>query len=316
MARTTPIALSALALLTSACASYVDKPYQRIHVSTPGAKNAECILKAGKSKAIAHPPQKVTIRNNNKPLDVTCRAPGNRLRQLSFQPAKVESAKYNIATGYAPGMYYDYVEGSLHKYPEQVVVDFKGVEARPNPLPQYQYATAPAPRDAGIENFGPGRSLLSWEELSRSSSKNASSDSKNGESEDQSEDLRAPVPLPEKKDTSDVNASEQGQNAQSSAEPQPQNTKADASQNRSERAGTTESQSGGMSDSVGTVGPTPINPAPKTQKSGNNGATRTPSSFEARARQDARSANQKQPQSGRRENTRAIDRPTRLYSGD
>ena len=322
MARSTPIALSMLAFVTSACASYVDKPYQRIYVTTPGAENAECVLRAGKSKEIAHPPQEITIRNNSEPLAVTCHAPENRVRTVRYQAAKVESAKYNIATGYAPGMYYDYVEGSLYKYPERAVVNFKGVEARPNPLPQYQYATTPAPKEAGIENFGPGRSLLSWDEVSRSSSAASSSDGKNGESDS----LEAPVPLPGKKDSGGSYGSEQDQAArqESTNAPDKEDTQANTP-----RESTSDPAEQSQSDSEGKEARTKQLRFRKESRTQSFSASETdqasaasaPVSFEARARREARNANEKQPQSGNSETgnseiTGAIDKPTRLYSGD
>ena len=324
MAKTTPIALFVLALVlvTSACASYVDKPYQRIYVTTPGAENAECILRAGKSKAIAHPPQEVTIRNNNESLAITCHTPENRVRTVRYQAEKVESPKYNIPTGYASGMNYDYVEGERYKYPERAVVIFKGIEAGPNPLPKYQYATTPSPTTAGIENFDPGRSLLPWEELNRLSSERSSSEGKNGDSESPD----APLPLPGKKDSADVSAPKQGQINQSSANSKRSDTKTDTDQNTAEQSGTTESQSGSTSDTVSTVSPTRIKPNSRAGSTRDSDASRTLSTFEARARRDARSADQKQPQSDNSETdnsetdnsktTGSVNRPIRLYSGD
>ena len=113
-----------------------------------------------------------------------------------------------------------------------------------------------------------------------------------------------------------MTTSEQGQSYQSSAYSAPQDTKADTAQNRSEQEGATASETSRASDTVSTVSPTRIRPDSRGEPSRNSGTTRAPSSFEERARQDARSANQKQPQSGSRQNTRAIDRPTRLYSSD
>lgn len=318
MARSTLIALSALAIIIGGCASYIDKPYQRIHLSTPGAKNAECILEAGGSKAIARPPQKITIRNNDEPLNVTCRAPGNRVRHVSYQPSRVESAKYNIATGYAPGMYYDHVERSLYTYPDNIVVDFKNVEARPNTLPDYQYATTPAPTEAPIENFGPGRSLLSWEEKQPSSDAQSASDNKG---KNESSAVSVPTPLPGKKDMTGAQSSQTSDRDMSKAA-----TSQSAAQDNmtQEQTGSQNKDTGaGQESTTKRTAAEPVNIQPRPSEesqaqSSSSGANRgdrgnSSSSFEARARQQAQEANQAEPQSGGDGAGNAMSSPTQLY---
>lgn len=154
--------LTAILAAVAGCSTVNENSLQDIEVLTPGAAGANCIMVTGdKYRYRVTPPQTVKVQRSVDPLEIDCRAPGNRLAKASAE-AKINRSFYtNIITGVIPGVFVDTQTGAAFQYPEQIVVDFTGVPVRPMPLPSYQYVLDNAPPDStGVESFEPGKSLL------------------------------------------------------------------------------------------------------------------------------------------------------------
>lgn len=146
------LSLAVLALLMAACASVTDTPNQNIHVATPGATDARCVLATEHYKVVAYPPQTVFMRRMNEPLTVTCQAPGTREKTLIVRPYINKEAMGNGVTA-GLGFAYDKVSGALYEYPKRIVVDFTHTKARVGDLPGYHTRDTVSPFDPIAEDM-------------------------------------------------------------------------------------------------------------------------------------------------------------------
>lgn len=173
------LAVAMLAL--TACASMTDTPNQNIHVATPGATGARCILATQDVRMVAYPPQTITIRRMMDPLKVTCQAPGNREKTVMVHSSVNKTATGNIATA-GVGAVYDHFSGALYEYPSRIVVDFTHTRAGAQEMPKYHAPDtvspfdqinedmhdrpAQTPQDQGLKNAKPSVKSTYSKELS------------------------------------------------------------------------------------------------------------------------------------------------------
>ncbi|MEM7618327.1 MAG: hypothetical protein AAF244_02975 [Pseudomonadota bacterium] len=135
MIRTLIFSTSLLAL--SACATVISGQTQEVTMRTPGAKHALCRLNTGGNLYDIYTDQ--TIRVNRVPhnMIIHCMASGNRERTVSMEWSGNEWGFLNVANGVVPGVTYDIIAGGAFEYPNELVVDFRGMPATAYPLPEY-----------------------------------------------------------------------------------------------------------------------------------------------------------------------------------
>ncbi len=141
-----------LLTLLSGCASVLDTPNQTIHILTPGAKDARCVLATDDFRAVAYPPQKIVMRRMPDQLVVTCTAPGNREKTIVVPAAMNKVSSTGVPT-VGVGSVYDHFSGALYEYPERIVVDFTHTRARMSDLPGAHARDTVSPFDVVNEDM-------------------------------------------------------------------------------------------------------------------------------------------------------------------
>lgn len=154
--------LSALAVsvVLAGCSTIIDKPSQEITIETSGTDGALCFLERPGYSTRVWAPKTLIITKSPDPLEVTCRAPGNREKKIVAEPKIAKSYFANIANGMLPGSIVDYETAAMFVYPEKIIVDFSGMKPQQMPLPEYQRTLAENPEIMNMEEFRPGQSAL------------------------------------------------------------------------------------------------------------------------------------------------------------
>jgi hypothetical protein len=151
-----PLLVISLGLLAS-CSTIMKGQTQAIEVTTPGARDALCILDNGEFKYPVETPHTIIISKAAHDLTVTCNASGNRHKTVVFKKKFSETEKLNIVNGLAPGTIIDYGSGALYEYPDKIAIDFTSMPPRMYPTPTYQQDYEENPAIAGLEEFRPGK---------------------------------------------------------------------------------------------------------------------------------------------------------------
>lgn len=176
--------LAAAALFAlSACSTIIDRETQEMTFKTPGAEDSMCIMERAGLKQRVWPPQTVRVTKNSDIMTVHCVAPGNRARTVSIEPEIAHSMWLNVTNGFVPGFFYDHDSGALFKFPEVVIVDFRGIPATPTPLPAYQRLLQENPMLADVEEFRPGRPFMQRDRMTSQPAMQKYDDGFNGSSQ-------------------------------------------------------------------------------------------------------------------------------------
>lgn len=147
----------ALALLTTAgCSTVINRSTQEVTIETPGTGGAICVLETEGYRYRVWAPKTIRIQKSEDPLEVTCRAPGNREKKVVIDPKIPGSFALNALHGFAPGALYDYETGAMFGLPEKIVVDFTDMLPVAMPLPDYQDVISQNPELVNVEEFRPG----------------------------------------------------------------------------------------------------------------------------------------------------------------
>lgn len=157
-------------LTASACSSVVDGSMQEVYVETPGATTSVCHLDNGGSMYRVNPPEKIFITKSHLPVKVNCVASGNRNKTIEIEPILLKSTLFNVANGVIPGVAHDYYSGSMYKYPDNIIVDFRDMAVTSNKLPDYYSYDSIEPVKYGLEEFRPKVPTLS-EDILRTEAK-------------------------------------------------------------------------------------------------------------------------------------------------
>lgn len=142
-------------LLLGACASMISGSEEEITLKTPGTDQAECMMNNGILNYRVFSNQTVKIQKNNEDLKISCKAPGNRERNLLVRWRLSPWLIADVTTGVVPGAAYDHFAGAAYGYPNVITVDFSKLPARDYPMPEYQRVGLPDPAYQGIEYYGP-----------------------------------------------------------------------------------------------------------------------------------------------------------------
>ncbi len=153
---TSKILLSLSLVALAGCSSIIETPSQKIEIVTPGAKISWCDLHIGNMIYRAEPPQILTIKKTDHPIEVKCLASGNRMKTTVVEPRLSRYAAGNVVTA-GIGVAYDYASGALFNYPERIIVDFTQEIASPSPLPSYHDTDSQIVGYKGIEPMGADR---------------------------------------------------------------------------------------------------------------------------------------------------------------
>lgn len=162
MKRYIPIALAVFSL--SACSTVIDRSTQEVTLETPGTDGAQCLMEWPGYRMRVWTPKTVRITKADGPMEVTCRAPGNREKKVAVQPITPSSFTLNIFNGFLPGAVYDRESGAMYQYPDKIVVDFTGTVPQEMPMPDYQRMLDENPGLMQMEEFRPGRPALQRDE--------------------------------------------------------------------------------------------------------------------------------------------------------
>lgn len=158
MKRSLSIALAVLVL--SACSTVVNRSTQEITLETPGTEGAQCLMEWPGYRMRVWTPKTVRITKGDGPMEVTCRAPGNREKKVLIEPVTPSSFKMNIFNGFLPGAIYDRESGAMYEYPSKIIVDFTGIIPQEMPMPAYQRMLDENPDLMQMEEFHPSRPAL------------------------------------------------------------------------------------------------------------------------------------------------------------
>lgn len=139
----------------SGCATMLEGQSQKLTLLTPGATNAECTLYNKDMRYIIRTGETRNIMKSSENLTVDCYAEGNRKRTLIVDSQFEPVALANVANGVVPGVAYDHFSKALYAYPATLTVDFSGVPAQPNDLPEYMRPELRNTYNGELESFGP-----------------------------------------------------------------------------------------------------------------------------------------------------------------
>ena len=153
-------------LMLTSCSTIMEGSTQQISFKTVGADNADCNVRLGVNSYVynVRPPQTIWVQKSHKPIFVTCVAPGNRVANSTVESEVDGTTAYNIFNlGF--GVAYDDETGALYKYPNEIVIDFSGVQAKNRPLPSYHNVGALDPSEQGIEYMGADTPALTQDKI-------------------------------------------------------------------------------------------------------------------------------------------------------
>lgn len=154
------LSILAVSAFLAGCSTMIDKPSQEITIETSGTEGALCFLERPGYSTRVWAPKTLIITKSPDPLEVTCRAPGNREKKVVAEPKVAKSYFANIANGMIPGALVDYETAAMFVYPEKIIVDFSGMQPQQMPAPEYQRTLAENPEIMGMEEFRPGQAAL------------------------------------------------------------------------------------------------------------------------------------------------------------
>ena len=139
------------ALTLGACAYSVESSHQDISFVTPGAEDAVCYVNVDDVKYKVYPPQSLNIKKSDKDMFITCKAPGNRVREMEVPATMTERALW----GTPVGMAWDYASQSLFYYPSVIAIDFSQEDLVPNKPPKHNNSDIKQPEEYDLEEFRP-----------------------------------------------------------------------------------------------------------------------------------------------------------------
>jgi hypothetical protein len=146
--------------LVSSCAYTMDESNQPLTVLTPGAQNSKCDVHVDGVRYVFYPPETRNIIKARKNIIVECMAPGNRDKK-AVMPSKISNnTLLNGATGFVPGMVWDYASGAMFEYPSVVTVDFSTDPPNPMPPPAYENDDVFQPEMHGMESFAASQAKI------------------------------------------------------------------------------------------------------------------------------------------------------------
>lgn len=147
---------SAVLIGLSACATYTEGSQQQITFETPSAENAVCEVRTGVNELVyrVRPPQTVWVKKSRKDMKIICEAPGNRIAEQTVKSTLSSTTFGNVANGILPGVVYDGESGAMFKYPDLIQIDFAGITAKMNPMPDYHNLDGLQPVNE-VEDYGP-----------------------------------------------------------------------------------------------------------------------------------------------------------------
>ena len=150
----------------ASCSTVTEGSTQQISFKTVGADNASCDVQLGTNNYLynVRPPQTIWVQKTRKPIFVSCVAPGNRMAKTTIESEFAGSSSLNFLNA-GLGMIVDGESGALHKYPDEIIIDFMGVEAKNRPLPSYHNVDALDPTEQGIEYMGPDSPALTQDKI-------------------------------------------------------------------------------------------------------------------------------------------------------
>lgn len=150
----------AVVLMLSACSSVIGSATQDITIETPGTGDAICTLDRPGYASRVWAPKTVRITKSSDPMEITCRAPGNREKKIVVEPELATSFMLNAFNGVIPGAVVDYSTSAMYQYPEKIVVDFTGMLPQKMPVPDYQQVLDQNPDVFDMEEWRPGAAAL------------------------------------------------------------------------------------------------------------------------------------------------------------
>lgn len=156
-----PLFLMACTPILAACSTLINGSLQEVKFTSVGADDVYCEAQTGENSYsfTVRPPAKVGVQRSKKPIYMTCAAPGNRTLQMKVSSNIAENSYLNAATAGAT-LAVDATTGAMYEYPKEVVIDFRNVYAKDQPLPAYQNQGTLDPKDQAIEYLGPDTPVL------------------------------------------------------------------------------------------------------------------------------------------------------------
>lgn len=148
------LTLSAV-LALGACAYAFDGALQEVEIVTPGAENAKCFIILEKTRYTVNPPEIITIEKSGENMDVQCKAPGNRERNVIIKPQITNAAALSLAGGVVP-IAADLTSDAVYVFPDRIEVSFEGMAVKPYPMPAHNAPDIKQPEEYRLEEFRPG----------------------------------------------------------------------------------------------------------------------------------------------------------------
>lgn len=125
----TVVATAVIATL-GGCANILDKPYQKVYVTTPGVEGADCLLKNDKRSYRVITPGTLVLDRSAKNLHISCEKPYYFPAEAKIKHAlKFWPTALNVTNGVVPGVAYDTASNAVWSYPQDITIPMEWDEA-------------------------------------------------------------------------------------------------------------------------------------------------------------------------------------------
>ena len=141
------LAIAALGVALSGCATIIDGPSQKIAISTPQVRGAKCVLTTARGRKTVMTPGVVKVSRSSDDIPVRCTKEGYKPASATIPSGFDNWALGNVVTvGVGAGI--DAVTGSINDYPDSFRIKMK-------PDNGYSDQTAPYDQPAPYDQQAP-----------------------------------------------------------------------------------------------------------------------------------------------------------------
>lgn len=121
------IALAAVAVSLTGCATVVSGTSQSLFIDTPHVEGASCKLADSKDGQwyLKDTPSSVTVSKGNGPMQITCNKAGYATTSVSVEEGFAGATLGNVILGGGIGIFVDAASGAAQRYPDKIVIWMK-----------------------------------------------------------------------------------------------------------------------------------------------------------------------------------------------
>lgn len=162
MIRQITVTFAALMLsgaMMSGCSTAINGATEDIRINIAGTGEALCDVTQPGHRYRVYAPSTFRAMRSKDDLRIRCTAPGNREQVVILRSELSDNLAYNVSN-LGLGVGWDAMTGAMYNYPDQALIDFRGVPSTGYPQPDYQDVFDKNPELMQMEQFRPGNPAL------------------------------------------------------------------------------------------------------------------------------------------------------------